>query len=344
LPLVLRWPATVRSTGLSYSPEVQVPAVSRGHRLGRNPRSARPSSGFFLEVNVDRTGSTALACARTHAVELPGGRVTTVWDVPGPVGAPTLVLLHGVTLTARLNWGGVVDQLSRSYRVLLHDLRGHGGGAPAHPFRLETCADDVAAIARRLRLAEVIPVGYSMGGLVAQLTWRRHPSLVSGLVLCSTTRNTSGAPWEQSAAMAMPGILTAAALLRPVYALGADLLGSALLDHDTNPRDRWWALSEMRRTSLVDALAAIHAVCEFSSHSWIGSVDVPTAVLITRHDRVVAPGRQWKLANAVPASTVLELDGGHDVFLNSPRRFAAALDAACAAVCTAVRPVSALGA
>jgi 3-oxoadipate enol-lactonase len=38
----------------------------------------------------------------------------------------------------------------------------------------------------------------------------------------------------------------------------------------------------MRRISLVDALAAMQAVCEPSSHTWIGSVDVPTAVLVLR--------------------------------------------------------------
>jgi 3-oxoadipate enol-lactonase len=293
---------------------------------------------------VDPTDSVALGRARTHVVDLPDGRVTTVRDIPGPAGAATLVLLHGVTLTGRLNWGGVLDRLSGSYRVLLHDLRGHGDGAPAQPFRLEACADDVAAIAGQLGLSEIVAVGYSMGGLVAQLLWRRHPSLVSGLVLCSTTRNASGALWEQSAAMAMPGVMTAAALLPPVFAMGADTVGSALLDHDTDPRDRTWALSEMRRTSLVDALSAIKAVCDFSSHSWIGSVNVPTAVLITRHDRVVPPRRQWKLANAVPGSTAFEIDGGHDVFLTDPRRFGTALEAACATVCARVRPASALGA
>ena len=293
---------------------------------------------------MDRTRSAALARARTHVVELPDGCATRVWDVPGPSGAPVLVLLHGVTLTARLNWGGVVDQLSQHYRLLLLDQRGHGAGGRAQPFRLEDCADDVAAVARQLGVPKLIAVGYSMGGLVAQLLWRRHRSLVAGLVLCSTTRNTSGAPWEQSAALAMPGLLTAAAWLPPMYALGADVVGSALLDHDTDPFDRRWALSEMRRTSLVDALSAIRAVCEFSSHSWIGSVDVPTAVLVTRHDRVVAPRRQLKLARAVPGSTVIELDGGHDVFLTSPGRFGAAVLAAGSAVFPRCDATAAVGA
>jgi pimeloyl-ACP methyl ester carboxylesterase len=89
----------------------------------------------------------------------------------------------------------------------------------------------------------------------------------------------------------------------------------------------------MRRTSLVDALSAMQAVSTFSSHTWIGSVDVPTAVVITGHDRVVPPRRQWKLARALPAATVVRLEGGHDVFLHSPARFGAAVATACQAVC-----------
>ena len=281
---------------------------------------------------MDGRTPAALLGVRTRSVDLPGRPGTPVWDVAGPPGAPTLILLHGVTLTAALNWGGVVETLGRSYRVLFFDQRGHGPGSRGAPFRLEDCADDVAAIAGQLGIDQLIPVGYSMGGLVAQLVWQRHPHLVAGLVLCSTSRNVSGGPWEQSAALLMPGLVTAAMWMPGGQAMRADIVGAALLDRDCDPADREWALSEMRRTSLADALAAMQAVCEFTSHSWIGSVDVPTAVVVTRDDRVVPPGRQRKLARALPNAAVIEVDGGHDVFLDAPRRFAAALEAACTAV------------
>jgi pimeloyl-ACP methyl ester carboxylesterase len=297
-----------------------------------------------LEGAVDRSGSTALSGASTRTVDLPGRPGSTVWDVPGPDGAPTLVLLHGVTLTSSLNWGGVVETLSRRYRVVLLDQRGHGTAPRTSTFRLEDCADDVAALADHLGIDRLIPVGYSMGGQIAQLVWRRHRELVAGLVLCSTSRNMSGALWEQSAALVMPGLVAAAMWVPGARALRADLIGAALLDHDSDPSDRRWALAEMRRTSLVDALAAMQAVSEFTSHRWIGSVDVPTAVVVTRHDRVVHPGRQRKLALALPGSTVIELDGGHDVFLGSPRRFAAAVDAACAAASAGATAATAMGA
>jgi 3-oxoadipate enol-lactonase len=297
-----------------------------------------------LEVNVDRTTLTALPGAAPRVLQLPGRGRTVVWDAPGPPGAPTLLLVHGVTLTASLNWGGIVETLGRRYRVVLVDQRGHGDGLPCGAFRLEDCADDLAAVAEHLGIDQLVVVGYSMGGLIAQLMWRRHPHLVAGLVLCSTARNVSGGPWEQSASLMMPGLVTAAMWMPAAAAMRADLIGTALLDSECDPTQRRWALSEMRRTSLLNALSAMQAVSEFSSHSWIGSVDVPTAVVVTRHDRVVPPRRQWKLARALPNATVVELDGGHDVFLHSPARFGAAVESACAAVCSDLASAAAVSA
>jgi 3-oxoadipate enol-lactonase len=279
-----------------------------------------------------------------RVLELPGRGRVVVRDIPGPPAAPTLFLVHGVTLTAALNWGGIVERLSRRYRVVLVDQRGHGEGISGGTFRLEDCADDLAAIAGQLGIHEVVAVGYSMGGQIAQLLWRRHPDLVRGLVLCSTARNVSGSPWEQSARLMMPGLVTAAMWMPAVAAMRADILGSALLESECSPAHRQLALTEMRRTSLVTALSAMQAVAEFSSHSWIGSVDVPTAVVVTRDDRIVPARRQLKLARALPDATVLEIDGGHDVFLHSPARFGAAVESACAAVLHDQPAVSAVSA
>src|SRR4051812_34376179 len=280
-------------------------------------------------------GSTARSMLRPVPVELPGRGTTVVWDSGGPPGAPALVLLHGVAMTAALNWSGVVPVLAAQYRVVLFDQRGHGARLRRGPFRLEDCADDAAAVAARLGIGRIVPVGYSMGGLVAQLLWRRHPRLTAGLVLCSTSRNVAGSPWERSVAITLPGLLAAAAFVPGMHTLRADMVGTALLDRDTDPTDRRRAVEQMRRTTLLDALAAVQAVCAFSSHTWIGAVDVPTAVVLTRDDRVVPPSRQLKLARAIPGSTLVEVDGGHDVFLGAPGRFAAALLSACHAVTAA---------
>ena len=106
-------------------------------------------------------------------------------DVAGPPGAPTVVLLHGLGATASMNWPGAFGELSARFRVVAFDQAGHGSGVRSPwPFRLEDCADDVVRLADVLGIDRVIPVGYSMGGPVALLTRRRHPSRVerSGVV------------------------------------------------------------------------------------------------------------------------------------------------------------------
>ncbi len=63
-----------------------------------------------------------------RVVTLPGQGRTVVWDCPGQPGAPTLVLVHGATMTAELNWSAVFPVLGQQFRVLAFDQRGHGRG------------------------------------------------------------------------------------------------------------------------------------------------------------------------------------------------------------------------
>jgi len=83
--------------------------------------------------------------------------------------------------------------------------------------------------------------------------------------------------------------------------------------------------------------AALVAVAAFTSHTWIGDVDVPVSVLVTRRDSVVPPARQMKLAEAIPHATVVTVEGDHHVFVASPRLFTEKIMEACQAV-TAARP------
>jgi len=266
-------------------------------------------------------------------VELPGRGITRVWDYAGPPGAQTLMLIHGVTFTAELNWGKTFAPLAQHFRVVAIDLRGHGGGIGTGPrFRLEDCADDIAALAEVLGIGRFVAVGYSMGGMVAQLLYRRHPSLLSGLVLCATARNVLGSPAERLTALALPAAAAAIRWNPFLLPMSAEFLGMALLGPVDDPATARQARAELRRTTLATALSAIQAVCEFTSHSWIGEVDVPAAVVVTARDRIVPVTRQLRLARAIPGASVHEVDGDHAVCLTRPQLFAQALLQACWAV------------
>ena len=127
-------------------------------------------------------------------INLPGRGTIFVREVAGPPGAPTVVLLHGWIASGGLNWYHVFGPLSEHFNVIAPDLRGHGRGIRSpRRFKLRDCANDVAALVRHLDTGPVIAVGYSMGGPVAQLLWREHRDLVSGLVLRDEARGWSPA-------------------------------------------------------------------------------------------------------------------------------------------------------
>jgi pimeloyl-ACP methyl ester carboxylesterase len=270
-------------------------------------------------------------------VGLPGKGQVLVWQCPGPRGAPTLALLHGVAMTAELAWSQVIAALGEHFRVVAPDLRGHGDGLPSQPpYDLQECADDIAVLADVLGIDQLVPVGYSMGGMVAQELWRRHRSVVPGMVLCASARNVRGSPMEQLAFIALP-LLEASFRMSPVTnGLRAEPLEVAL--GEVPPERRAWVRAQLGRTSLVTALSAIQAVAAFSSHDWIREVDVPTAVVVTTEDRLVPPGRQRRLANAIPGAVVLDLPADHGVCENAPAIFANALLNACSAVTGTLLP------
>ena len=248
-------------------------------------------------------------------IDLPGRGTTFVRSVDGPPGAPTVLLLHGWLASGGLNWFNAFDPLSQRYSVLAPDMRGHGRGIRSRRrFRLADCADDVAALLGLLGTEPVVVVGYSMGGPIAQLLWRRHPDVVAGLVLCATSyRFVAGARERVVVSSVMA---TAAGTTRAGSMLSRVPMASARRwaahrspQRPANLRD--WAAAEMRRHDPVKIMEAGQAIGSYNARSWIGEVDVPTTVVVTERDRAVEPREQRKMALAIPGAIVHSHDDGH---------------------------------
>ena len=256
-------------------------------------------------------------------VVLPGRGVTFVREMPGPPGAATLLLLHGLAGTSGVNFAPAYEDLAEHFRVVALDHRGHGRGVRAAArFTLEDCADDAVALADVLGIDRFIPVGYSMGGPIAQLIWRRHPERVTGLVLCATSRNFRGY-WHERLRFAGLGLLVAGLGVLPRRVVSE--LASQLPEELVIAGDARWTLGEIRRHDPRSMLEAAEAIGRFTSGSWIGDLDVPVSVLVTSEDRVVPVHRQAKLAMAIPTAVVHVIDCSHMGPTSAPDRFAAGL-------------------
>jgi pimeloyl-ACP methyl ester carboxylesterase len=165
-----------------------------------------------------------------------------------------------------------------------------------------------------------------MGGLVAQLLYRRHAALVSGLVLCSTARDVRESPAEQLAAVAPPPVVAALQWNPVLHLVSAEVFGTALVGRLDDPATASWARTQLRRTTVATAVPAIRAVCGFTSASWISQVGVPTAVVDTTRGPHRAAGPP---ARAGPGATAYEVDAGHGACITAPQLFAPALLQAC---------------
>ncbi len=266
-------------------------------------------------------------------IDLPGRGTTFYRDVAGPPGAPTLLLLHGWTATADLNWHPAYGPLSEHFRVVAMDQRGHGQGLRTpRRFRLADCADDAVALADQLGIDQVVPVGYSMGGLVAQLAWHRHPDRVEGLVLGATARNFRGSRAAVGWFSALGAVAAAARFVPPGVRTNA-----AHRVFDRRPGITDWARDQFRAGDPRMILEAGQAIGSFSSHEWIGEVDVPTAVVLTTMDSVVPPARQQKLAAAIPGARVDPVAIDHGGCVMEAETFVPVLVAACRDVAARAR-------
>lgn len=176
-------------------------------------------------------------------------------------------------------------------------------------FSLEECADDAAQLAHELGLGRCVFVGYSLGGLVAQMMWKRNPSAVGGLVLCATAH----------------------------YPLSPLEWGLRFAPTIGEQWRRGMAATAVRKLEPWVLASAMQAAARFDSRRWIGEVDAPTAVIVTTRDAIILPLRQRHLAEAIGAESVHNLRSGHLAPLRHPHRFADAIAAGCAAVAAVPR-------
>jgi len=106
-------------------------------------------------------------------------------------GSP-LVLLHG-GLSSNLDWIGEIPALSRKFRLVLINLRGHGKSSLGdEPFTYRLLAADVHAVLDALNIERADIVGWSDGGNTGLLFAINYPTRIGRLVAISANYHPEG--------------------------------------------------------------------------------------------------------------------------------------------------------
>ena len=109
--------------------------------------------------------------------------IDLAYDVAGPEGATSVVLLHGLS-GARTTWHELLPQLITDHRVWTLDQRGHGGSSHAiGTYDVEHWAGDLVAFLEQVVGEPAFLVGHSLGGAVSAQVAGDRPDLVRGAFL-----------------------------------------------------------------------------------------------------------------------------------------------------------------
>lgn len=100
---------------------------------------------------------------------------------------PWLAFSHSLACNLH-SWDEEARRLSKHFKVLRFDTRGHGASsAPAGPYTLDLLVDDLYGLLQALEVGSTHFVGLSMGGMIGQAFALRYPGILKSLVLCDTS-------------------------------------------------------------------------------------------------------------------------------------------------------------
>ncbi|MEX0928833.1 MAG: 2-succinyl-6-hydroxy-2,4-cyclohexadiene-1-carboxylate synthase [Balneolales bacterium] len=243
---------------------------------------------------------------------------------------PVLVMLHGF-LGSSGSFFHLTDALANIANVVLIDLIGHGETeSPAEPERYSPGeqTSDLKEILGSFTHSPVILHGYSMGGRLALMFARRHPQLLKGLILESTT---AGIPDQgERAKRKKLDRKRAMQILEDKERFINEWNRSAIFQNKfAMPTDLQQQLEAIQQAQnsigLQNSLLGFGTGAMPALHEYLDDILLPTLILSGDHDsKFTEEGR--KLSERIPNSTHTEIsDSSHRIHLDNPEAYLAAI-------------------
>lgn len=241
------------------------------------------------------------------------GDVSLHYEVHGSPSSRTPVLLtHGFGSSSGM-WGPNLEAIARDRTVITWDIRGHGrtrtpGSAGLYSAAL--AVEDMTEILDECGVGEAVVGGLSLGGYLSLAFHLSHRERVRALMLFDTGpgfRNDEGRQrWNAYA------VSRAQAFEEQGLAAQSDSPETAYGPHDAS--------------GLARAARGILTQQDASVISSLGSIAVPTLVLVGENDRPFLAAADY-MASHIPGATRVVISGaGHAANLDQPDQFSRAVE------------------
>ena len=239
-------------------------------------------------------------------------------QIEGSPGSPPLVLLHSLGTSLHV-WDGQVPLLSRSFRVIRPDLRGHGlTSVTPGPYTIADMARDCLGVLDALGIRKAHVAGLSIGGLLAQSIAAEAPDRVASLILCDT-------------AMAIAGREIYTERAATVRARGIEAIADAVMARWVTPGflqtpEAQGLRAMLLRTAPEGYAGAGEALVTADLSSITPGLRVPTLILVGDKDEATPLASAEALQRAIPGSSLEVIpDAAHIPTVEKPQAVADAI-------------------
>ncbi|MFJ8185023.1 4-carboxymuconolactone decarboxylase [Streptomyces sp. NPDC096105] len=227
---------------------------------------------------------------------------TLQYRFDGPEEAPVLILGPSLGTTWHM-WDRQVPELTRQWRVFRFDLPGHGG-APAHPAASVTdLATRLLATLEGLGVHRFGYAGCALGGAVGIELALRHPERLASLALIAASpRFGTADEFRQRGVIVRTNGLDPIARSAPERWFTGGFAAA-------QPAITEWSVQMVRTTDPGCYIAACEALASFDVRAGLGSVGVPTLVLVGSEDQVTGPAEARTLVAGIPDARLAVVPG-----------------------------------
>ena len=235
-----------------------------------------------------------------------------------------LLLLHG--LMAHGGFWAAQQPLSRSFRLIAPDLRGHGRSrAEPGSVTAERLVRDTEELAEALDLQDAIVVGWSLGAAIAWplLAGRASGRFAGSVVVDMTPKVMNENGWVLGLS---PDLVQArAAAFRDDFAAFAEAAGTAILAPpvvDGKAELAAWAGSEFARNDNRAMSELWSSLARQDYRSLLAGIRQPTLIIRGAHSYLYGPDTARYLERALPNARIAEFaNSGHAPNLEEPELF-----------------------
>ncbi len=237
-------------------------------------------------------------------------------EVEGPERAPILMLSNSLGTNLHM-WDEQVAPLTRHFRLVRFDRRGHGKSAvPKGPYSMERLGRDVLAILDGLSIEKINWCGLSMGGMEGMWLGANAASRIDRLILSNTSSY-------------FPDKEIWNGRIKLVREKGLPAIVDANME-------RWFTkefrerspqtlarIREMFLATAVDGYVGCgEAIRDMDHRPLLPKIKAPTLVIAGRHDPATTLEAGEFIAQHIPGAELAVLDAAHIANMEQPQAHA----------------------